>query len=144
MLFNCRPIFFLFLPATVFVITMLMREHRRYKIAMLIMDNKIMHIQIAREECSDNRPGVPATTRDIGIVISCFGVLIDTNAFKFNIDSIKLKGVEIGRETICLYYGAEKVTKKIEILHGTIDEQEMQSYVDRFCYETGITPVVRD
>lgn len=136
-----------FLPAmllTVFTIWLLIKEYGKYKAAKLIVDNKIMHIQVAQVEDITGKSKNTAEIGNMEVFISCFGVLLDSKVIEFNIDAIKLKGVEIGHEFICLYYGTDKVIRKIRILHGNIGTQELQGYIDRFCYETGVVPVAID
>lgn len=141
---NFSPVFVLILLLTAFLIGFLIREYGRYKAAKLIVDNKIMHIQVVQIEDIIGKVNIPMLIGGIEVFISCFGILLDSKVIKFNIDAIKLKGVEIGHEFIYLSYGTEEITQKIRILHGIIGTQELQSYIDRFCYETGIVPVAID
>jgi len=136
--------FALVLLYTASLIVILIKEFGRYKTAKLIVDNKIMHIQAVKVEHVIGKVNIPMMYRDIEVFISCFGILLDARIIKFNASAIKLKAIEIGRELICLSYGTEEITKKIWILHGAISTQELQSYIDRFCYETGIVPVTID
>ncbi len=103
-----------------------------------------MHIQVVKVEHIIGKVNIPMKFGDIEVVISCFGILLGSRAIKFDASAIKLKAIEIGRELIYLSYGTGKITEKIWILHGTISTQELQSYIDRFYYETGIVPVTID
>lgn len=129
--------------ATILLLAFLIRKYRKYQIAKLITENKILHIQAARiEEVGPNGDHDALEVGVIDVFISCFGILLDSKVIKFNIDRISLKDVEIGCNFICLSYGTKERTQKIRILHGGIDQQELQSLIDRFRYETGVVPVI--
>lgn len=136
--------FAMVLLCTASLIIFLIREIGRYKTAKLIVDNKIMHIQAVKVEHIIGKVNIPMMYRDIEVFISCFGILLDSRIIEFNASKVKLKAIEIRRELIYLSYGTEEITKKIWILHGTISTQELQSYKDRFSYETGIVPMTID
>ncbi len=133
-----------FVVFTIVFIRQFIREYDRYQAARLIIDNKIMHIQVAKTEGQVGTAGASRDNGDFEVYISCFGVLLDSRIIKFNVDAIKLKGVEIGRDFVFLSYGNERATQGISILHGPIGLQELQRCIDRFCYETGINPVTLD
>jgi len=130
---------------TLLMFGFLIRECRNYKAAQLIVENKIMHIQTAQieeESLTGQRNTWPAG--GIEVFISCFGILLDARVINFNVDRIRLNSVEIGQKLICLSYGTTLWTQKIRILHGATDRQELQGYLDRFRYETGVVPVIKD
>ncbi len=127
--------------ATVCLFGFLIWVNRKLKTARLIIENQILHIQpaiIDTGTCDSPIGGIE-------IIISCFGILLGSRVIKFNLDGVKLKAVEIGGEFICLTYGAkDKQTQKIKILHGAIDGLEMQRIGERFRYETGVVPIIKD
>lgn len=130
---------------TLLLLSFLIRANRKLKIAKLIIENQILHIQPARMEvgeCGETDVSLPID--GIEAFISCFGILLDSKVIKFNLDDIHLKAVEIGREFICLTYGTDEQTQKIRILHETIGNQKLQSIIKRFHYETGVVPVITD
>ncbi len=138
------PVVILAVMATSLLFVSLIREYRKHQFAQLITENQILHIQAARiEEVDANGDHTPLQVGGIEVVISCFGILLDSKVIKFNIDRIKLKNVEIGHKCICLSYGTKKRTQRVRILHGGIDQQELQTLIERFRYETGVVPVKR-
>lgn len=131
--------------AIIVIFVFLIWEYMKFKKACLIMENKILHIQSAR--IINGIYGRYDNTSPIGgieVYISCFGILLDTKVIKFNLDGIHLKAVEISNEYICLTYGTDVQRQKIEILHETIDDEELQIMIEKFRYETGIIPVVKN
>jgi len=136
------PGFVLLLCFEGIMIYLLTQQYKCFVTAKLIIENQIMHIEAAKIKEGVFENG--SSRGGIEVFISCFGILLDTRIIKFNIDGISLKGVEIGRESICLAYGTNKKNETIRLLHGGIDDQELQSLVEKFRYETGIVPVVEE
>ena len=115
--------------------------NRKLKTARLIIENQILHIKPAIIDAGT----CDSPIGGIEIIISCFGILLGSQVIKFNLDGINLKAVEIGSEFICLTYGAkDKQTQKIRILHGAMDSLEMQRIGEKFRYETGVVPIIKD
>lgn len=128
---------------TIFLLSLLMWANRKLETARLIIENQIMHIQPAKIDAgSCGETDVTLRIGGIEVFISCFGILLDSKVIKFNLDGIQLRAVEIGRQFICLTYGTSEQTQKIRILHETIGNEELQSIVERFRYETGVVPVI--
>lgn len=50
--------------------------------------------------------------------------------------------VEIGYDSISLTYGSNKNIQVIKLLHGTIDSGKLTNIMEKFRYETGITPTI--
>lgn len=120
-------------------------EYDRYNIARLILENQIMNVQIAG--IGQSMQEVELGTLKIDVVeytISCFGILLGPKVIKFNIDGIKLKEIEIDDDSISIVYGKDNENKTIKLLHGTIEKQELHRIVEKFRYETGITPNIID
>ncbi len=129
-------------PATMFLAVLSIREYKKLKTAELIIENRILHIQPAVIEAGDSSR--PLSAGVIEVYISGFGMLLDSTVIKFNLDGVCLKGVEIGRECLCLAYGTNLNTQKARILHGAIEGREMQAIVEKFRFETGIVPIITD
>lgn len=123
---------------TIILLGCTMCEYSKLKTAQLILESKIMYIKTMQIEDKDK------LIEDVEVYISCFGILLGSRIIKFNIDRIKLKGVEISSELICLYYGTDNTMQKVSILHGYIEKNELRKFVDKFRYETGVTPIIRD
>ena len=134
----------LFLTSGLLII-LLMREFEVYRIAKLIIENKIMHIEAAEinQESDDLRSKI-LRIEVLEVYISCFGILLGSRVIKFNIDGINLKKVEIGNDFISLVYGTNKKNQIIKLIHGVIRGQDLLDIIERFRYETGITPIVVD
>lgn len=112
-------------------------ENKEYCVSKLIIENQIMNIHMAKIETNLHGKG-----QDVEVVISCFGILLDSKVIKYNLEGIQLKNVEISEEYIYLTYGTEKKTERIGILCGEIRIEELEQVVEKFRYETGIVPVI--
>lgn len=127
------------------LVILLMREFGAYRIAKLIIENKIMSIEAAEinkrsYDASENILKIDS----LEFFISCFGILLGSRVIKFNIDGVRLKKIEIGNDLICLAYGTTNSIKYIKLIHGVIDKNELKIIVERFRYETGIVPIIVD
>lgn len=123
----------------------LVREYGRYKDARLIMENEILHIQIARiedETLKAKNDDLPADSVDAHI--SCFGIILGSKVIKFNTDGIVLKSIDIGPEYISFVYCASGKYKTLQVLHGVINQHKIQDFVERISYETGVIPLISD
>ena len=124
---------------------LLAAEYYRYNTAKLIMDNKIIYIQVTKiEENCEKKIYNTLSTIVLEYVISCFGILLGSKVIKFNVDGIKLTEVKINHDFIFIVYGKDNKNKTIRLLHGSLSTQELRDFVERFRYETGITPNVID
>ncbi|CQR74100.1 hypothetical protein SOV_22190 [Sporomusa ovata DSM 2662] len=130
--------------ATLFFAILSMQEYKKLRIAELIIENQILHIQSAIIGAGVCGPDGASSTGGIEVFISCFGILLDSKIIKFNLDGIYLKGVEIGREYMCLIYGTKFSTQKTRILYMAPDSRELKRIVEKFRYETGVVPVITD
>ncbi len=122
----------------------LIREYSKYKVAKLIMENKIMHIKVAKKEMKVSKSIIGMLPYSIDVYISYFGVLLGSKIIKFNMDEIALKSVKIGIEFISFVYDSNGKIQTLTILHGSIKKQELQDFVERIRYETGVIPVIED
>lgn len=127
------------------LIILLMREFEIYRTAKLIIENKILNIEAAEiiKKNNDSCENI-LQIEGLEVFISCFGILLGSRVIKFNIDGISLKKVEIGKDLICLIYGNKKNIQNTRLIHGIIEENELHDIVERFRYETGITPSIVD
>jgi len=131
----------LVISALIILIISLQSEYRRYKDAMLIIENEILHIQVIRIEQEILKMDTPVICPDRGfVIISCFGILSDSKIIKFNQDKIPLNSIEINQNDIRFTYSLKGVNQKIIILHGKLTKEQIRNIADRFRYETGITP----
>lgn len=113
-----------------------------FKIAKLIMENQILHIQSAKTETFHNKHGEKVADDSAEVFISCFGMLLNAKVVKFNLDHIHLIKVEIGNRYIELIYGTHVKLEKTRILHDEMSDDELESIITKFRYETGIIPIV--
>jgi hypothetical protein len=135
----------LLLLVSCFLLVLLIREYQINKLAKLIMENKILHIETAKiNQISDDTSISTFGIESFEVFISCFGILLGSKVIKFNIDGINLKKVEIGNDFIFLVYGKDKKNESIRLLHKSIEKPELLSIIDLFRHETGITPIVVD
>ena len=122
---------------------LLIKEIKQYRMVKLILDNVILFIQSASVEentidCGYN--GLPVD--GLGIYISCFGILMDSKIIKFNIDDISLKSVKINQRYLYIIFGNDNKISQIRIIYGDMNKEEIQNFIERFNFETGITPVI--
>lgn len=137
------PILFTAVFLTAILFGLLARGYGRLKTARLIVDNKILYINAVQiEKAVSGHNSTLIFVDGMEVFISCFGILIGSKIIKFNMDSIRLKEVEIGCEYISLFYGTDRKTQKVSLLHGSMDMKEIESINGRFSYETGVIPVV--
>jgi len=116
-------------------------EYKKLEAAGLIIENQIMHIRPAVIDVGEHGREAVDSPREVReVFISCFGILLGSKIVKFNHGGVHLKAVEIGCDFICLTYGTNKRTQKIQVLHSAIDSQEIDSIADKFRYETGVIP----
>lgn len=117
-------------------------EYRKLKIAQLIVENPIISIRISIINNISNEAKQEDKAETTEVLISYFGILLETRMIKFNQGGILLKAVEIGKEFISLSYGTDNNLKKIWILRPPIDAVQLDSIAEMFRYETGIIPQI--
>lgn len=117
------------------------REFLRLRTARLIKDNEILSISPAIIEVVGSEKNNEMTSiNTLEVVISCFGILVGSGIIKFNQDGIALKDVDITDRTIVLTYGTKQETRKIRLLHQSLESAEIAEIVEAFRYETGVVP----
>ncbi|HAN86034.1 MAG: hypothetical protein WCZ48_08300 [Bacillota bacterium] len=130
------------LPASACMAALWAQEHRRRKIAQLIVENQILHIRTATICDTAGAAAEPEEAETIDIFVSYFGILLDSRVIKFNQDGIFLKAVEIGPNSITLTYGTDKRVQSARLLQAAIDDEQVKRIVEQFRHETGIVPVI--
>ena len=75
------------------------------------------------------------------IVVSCFGVLINSRVIWFNRKANRLWRVEIGQNFLKLVYGTQTNQKQMTLLHEPISTDAMHRLAERFRVETGAETV---
>lgn len=109
--------------------------------ARLIVENQILHIQpaVQRVRNSMNESEVESC-ETVEMYVSCFGILLGSKVIKFNQEGIRLKAVEIGRDYLSLDYGRDMDIRNIRLIHSRPDRDVLAGIIEKFRYETGITP----
>lgn len=111
--------------------------------ARLIVENQILHIQPAvlrkRDSMKENEAESYET---VEMFVSCFGILLGSKVIKFNQEDIRLKAVEIGRDYLSLDYGRDTDISNIRLIHSRPDSAVLADIIEKFRYETGITPTI--
>lgn len=118
--------------------------NQRLTAARLIVENQILHIQpaVLRERGIVKESDVESC-ETVEMFVSCFGILLGSKVIKFNQEGIRLKAVEIGRDYLSLDYGRDMDVRNIRLIHAIPDSAILVSIIEKFRYETGITPTVK-
>ncbi len=112
--------------------------YRKYKAAKLIKENIIMEVCSSIYSGFSHKPLKSDDIKNEKIQISYFGILIADNIIRFNQNGIQLKAVEIGPDYLSFTYGKEKNIKNIKLFRPQISKEELNKFVERIHYETGI------
>ena len=131
------------------------QEYSRLKTAKLIIENKILYIQpMAMSGLGWENRGLGRIDKDLGkdvsvlptesieVFVSCFGILLGSKIIKFNQEGIQLKAVEIGRHYLSVDYGTGSNSRNIRLLYARPDNDILAGIIEKFRYETGITPTI--
>ncbi len=139
-----RMLLIVSLPASACMATLWAREHRKLKVAQLIVENQMLSIRTATicDKAGDS-PG-PENIEGIEVFVSYFGILLDSRVIRFNQEGIFLKTVEIGSDSISFTYGTDKRVQSTRLIHAAIGGKEVERIAERFRHETGIIPVIID
>ncbi|MPM16188.1 hypothetical protein SDC9_62564 [bioreactor metagenome] len=119
-----------------------LRGLSKLKIARLITENPILHINTAVISDLSGETAQPENIENTEVIVSYFGILLGEKIIKFNQDGIRLRTVEIGADFISFTCGTEKRTQIIRLLRPAIDPATLEQISERFRYETGITPTL--
>ena len=117
--------------------------NQRLTAARLIVENQILHIQPAvLRERDSTKESEAASCETVEMFVSCFGLLLGSKVIKFNQEGIRLKAVEIGRDYLSLDYGRDMDIHNIRLIHASPDSAVLAGIIEKFRYETGITPTI--
>jgi hypothetical protein len=117
--------------------------NQRLTAARLIVENQILHIQPAvLRERDSTKESETAFCETVEMFVSCFGILLGSKVIKFNQEGIRLKAVEIGRDYLSLDYGRDMDVRNIRLIHASPDSTVLEGIIEKFRYETGITPTI--
>lgn len=136
MFIDKKTVFVLFAFVYLLLAYLFIQKFKKYNKAKLIIDNEILSIKIVE---FDSNP-----KDSIEFIISCFGILLGEKIVMFNTDGIKLKEINITKDTINITYGKDNKIENISLLHKIIDKQQLQNILEKFQYETGIIPNIVD
>ncbi len=78
----------------------------------------------------------------VEMYVSCFGILLGSKVIKFNQEGIRLKAVEIGRYYLSIDYGIDMDIRNIRLLYARPDSAVLAGIIEKFRYETGVTPTI--
>jgi len=111
--------------------------------ARLIVENQILHIQPAVQRVRNSMKESEAESLEtVEMFVSYFGILLGSKVIKFNQEDIRLKAVEIGRDYLSLDYGRDTDISNIRLIHSRPDSAVLADIIEKFRYETGITPTI--
>ena len=117
-------------------IVWLFRSVRDLTTGRLIWDNQILQIPVAKLDGT--------LLNDMQMVISGFGILMNSKVIRFNQDGIKLLSVKIGADSIGLRYGAGERIHEATLLFQSLEKEKLQAIIEAFRYETGVEPELGD
>ncbi len=131
--------------ATGFINAILFRVvSKNMKATQLIVENQILHIQPAVLRKGDSRETETKVCETVEMFVSCFGILLGSKIIKFNQDGIRLKAVEIGGDYVSIDYGTNMNIWNVRLLYARPDSAALGDIVEKFHYETGIMPTIRE
>jgi hypothetical protein len=128
------------------IIYLLLNEIMNLKTAGLIKENFILKVKTAviSEITGKDTCQKPIVSEDSEIYVSYFGILYNGKIAKFNQDGIRLKAMVIGSDFISFTYGNEKQMQNLRIVRPDIEPEAMNEMINKFRFETGITPTIID
>lgn len=128
---------------TVAALILLYRQSRLLAAAMVIYDSRILTVP-ASVATSENQPEQKQAEETI---LSTFGLLLGNKVYRWGCDGvygIRLREVEIDKEHICLSFGADGETLRLELLHGLADRQGAMEITQKLWHETGVRAEISD
>ena len=126
----------LFAIVEIIAVAWLFRSVRDWTTGRLIWDNQILQIPVAKLD------GV--LLNDMQMVVSGFGILLDSKVIRFNQEGIKLLSVKIGSDHIGLRYGAGENIHEAMLLFQPPGKERLLKIVEAFRFETGVEPELGD
>ncbi len=140
---NWKPYTVVALSAGLIATFLFFTMNQRLTAARLIVENQILHIQPAVLRERDSMKEREAESCEIvEMFVSCFGILLGSKVIKFNQENIRLKAVEIGRDYLSIDYGIDMDIRNIRLLYARPDSDILAGIIEKFRYETGITPTI--
>ncbi len=112
--------------------------YMKYKAAKLIKENTIMEVCSCIYSDYSHEPVKSDDIKNEKTLISYFGILFANNIIRFNQNGIQLKAVEIGPDYLSFTYGKEKHIKNIKLLRPKVEQENLNEFVRRIYFETGI------
>lgn len=140
---NWKPYAVVALLAGLIVTFLFFTMNQRLTTARLIVENQILHIQPAvLRERDSVKESEAESCETVEMFVSCFGILLGSKIIKFNQEGIQLKAVEIGRDYLSLDYGRDRDIRSIKLIHSRPGNPGLERIIEKFRYETGITPTI--
>ncbi|HCS10999.1 MAG TPA: hypothetical protein DIV40_06035 [Clostridiales bacterium] len=132
------------IAAGIILIRLLFKDINNLKKARLIRENFILKVKTAviSEISGEKIHHKPIHIEDTEIYVSYFGILFNGKIAKFNQDGIRLTAMNIGNDYISFTYGNEEQMKNLRIVRPDIEPEAMNEMINKFRYETGITPTM--
>ena len=138
-----KPYAVIALSAGLMAVFLFFTVSKKLTAARLIVENQILHIQPAvLRERDSTKESEAAPCETVEMFVSCFGILLGSKVIKFNQEGIRLKAVEIGRDYLSLDYGRDMDIRSIRLIYSRPDSAVLEGVVEKFHYETGITPTI--
>jgi|GEM_PF-3283142 len=113
--------------------------------AQAIIDSAVIHLPTAvmYSHANEGNGDGEKPREDFGVYVSSFGILMDAKVVRFNQGGIWLREVEIGRDYIFFFYGAnDAAPEKIRLFYSKPGEDELAAIIENFRKDTGVVPVV--
>ncbi len=140
---NWKPYAVVAVSLELITIFLFFTMNKRLTAARLIVENQILHIQPAvLRERDSMKESEAESCETVEMFVSCFGILLGSKVIKFNQEDIRLKAVEIGRDYLSLDYGRDTDLRNIRLIHSRPDSAVLEDIIEKFRYETGITPTI--
>jgi len=142
---NWKSHVILFLSAGLITAFFFGAMNKKMKSARLIIENQIFHIQPAvLREREGRKESETKPCETVEMFVSCFGILLGSKIIKFNQEGIQLKAVEIGRDYLSIDYGTNTNISNIRLLYARPDSAVLADIVEKFRYETGVVPAIKE
>jgi len=126
----------------IILIRLLLKDINNLKIARLIRENFILKVRTAVISQISGKEFPDKHIEDSEIFVSYFGILFNDKIVKFNQDGIRLTAVDIGNDFISFTYGNGKQMQNMRIVRPDIEPEAMDEMINKFRFETGITPTM--
>jgi len=128
-------LFYIYIPA-----------RKKLMLTQLIVENAILHIEPAVLHGHDGE-AEESLCEAVRMYVSVFGIMLGGKIIKWGHDGgldCRLKAVEIGHDYLSIDYGTKDKARKIRMLYDRPDSSSLADIIEKFRYETGIVPVVKE